>query len=180
METLDSFIAPLNKAQTPEGESAFQALASDPDALHNPKRAAVDLKHEKAEHRVIVMLKAQGFSNMEIATQLGFTPVMVNYVVNQPWAQKRIVEEIQRAGRDEVETVLRGAVLDSVNTLISLRDNPGVKASDKRAISEYLIDRILGKPKQAIDHNLQGRLTDLSDAELAAIATGGNTSTAST
>lgn len=162
----------LNKNQTMLGYEMTEALRSDPDALFNPKRPAVDLKHEKAEHRVIIMLKAQGFSNIEIARQMGYTPVSVNYIVNQPWAQKRIVEEIKRAGRDEVEIILKGTLVDSLNTLIAIRDDPDAKVSDRRSSAEYLVDRVLGKARQAIDHSLTKKFDDLSDEELAKIAMG--------
>jgi hypothetical protein len=174
MDTLTQFVGKeLNNAQSISGQVAFEDLTNDPNALFNPKRAAVDLKHEKAEHRVVIMLKAKGMSNVEIARTLDFSPVTVNYIINQPWAQKRIVEEIQKAGRDEVDALLRSSVVDSIQKLLAIRDDPTARTSDVIDVCKYAVDRVLGKPKQAIDYSLQGKLTELTDDELAVIATRG-------
>jgi predicted transcriptional regulator len=130
------------------------------------------IKHERGEHRVICFLKAQGFSNKEIADQVGFTPVAVSNILRQPRAQQIVAEEIARAGRPEVETLLQGATADAVRTLIEINANDAAKSSDRIAAANSLIDRVLGKPKQSLDLTTTKRADQLSDDELAKLVTG--------
>ncbi|HEY5960950.1 MAG TPA: hypothetical protein VIV60_30550 [Polyangiaceae bacterium] len=124
---------------------------------------------EKPIHRAVIFLKAQGLSNREISTRLGIHWVTVCNIVRQPWAAKQIVEEIAKAGRGEVETLLEGAVADSIVKLINLRDDDDAPKDVQRKSANDLLDRFYGKPNQkiitaSVDPN------DLSDAELAEIA----------
>lgn len=160
--------------QSPESTSqAAQALAEDPDALHNDRKPFYAIKNQKPEHRIAILLKAQGNTNREIAATLGLTPVAVANILKQPWARKQLLEEINRAGRNEVIQVFKGAALDVAEAVVDIVNDPEAKASDKISASHLILDRLFGKATQPMDINLDGsKLKTMSDAELLRIATG--------
>jgi predicted transcriptional regulator len=131
------------------GSNIEPHLAEDSDALYNDKLSTLRLKREKPEHRIIVLLKAQGYSNKEIAERLEVTPVMVGYVLRQPWARERLVAEISASGRDAVNELLRGAVSDAVMTLIDVNQNG--KPGERVSAANSLLDRYYGKPTQRVE-----------------------------
>ena len=150
------------------GSIIEQDLGRNVDGLYGMRMPHYALKHEKFEHRIVIFLKAQGLSNKEIADKTGYTPVSISNIVRQPWAQTRIIEEMHKAGRDEVQTMLRGAMADSVARLIEERDNPNARASERITAADKLLDRFYGKPNQPITQ--RSDLEKMSDAELSKIA----------
>lgn len=161
---------------TPYEQSALaqsdlaKEVKDDPDSLYNARDPYYEIKHEKPEHRSIIFLKASGLPNCEIATKLGLSPVTVSNVVRQPWAQARILAEIHRAGRDEVATLL-GTGADAILRLQAEMDNENARPSERIQAADKLLDRIFGKPNQPYTKRTEIRLDELSDEELAKIAT---------
>ena len=137
--------------------------------LHNPTDPRWTLKREKYEHRLIIYLKCNGFTNREIANKTGFHIATINNVCKQPWARSIILTEITKAGRDQVETVLQGEALESVLKLIDIRDDEKTPVETKRKAANDLLDRYMGKPNTPITHShVDPR--QLSAAQLLAIA----------
>jgi hypothetical protein len=116
----------------------------------NQREPNLAIMHEKPEHRVLLMLKAQGLSNREIAEQTGYTEPWMSQLFRQPWAQAALSEFITNAGLDEVTQLLKGAAADSVRKLINIRDNPLAPPSVVRATCVDLLDRFMGKPAQHV------------------------------
>jgi len=140
-----------------------------PDLLaefHNPKRPQVEYQHEKPEHRIVLFLKAQGLSNREIAEKTGYTPCGVSLIVNQPWAQEKLLQVLNEAGVDRVQALLAGAAEDSVFTLIELRDDAEQPGTVRKAAASDLLDRFLGKPRQQVDVVQHKPVTTESVAEI--------------
>lgn len=154
-----------------EAKASF-ALQQDVKPIEG-KDAFYDIKSERGEHRVICFLKAQGHSNIEIANKTGFHPVSISNILRQPRAKQLIAEEIARAGRDQIEVMLSSSAADSIQTLLEIRDSAKARASDRANAAKDLLDRFLGKPKQAIDITSRTDASQLSDAELAKIASQG-------
>lgn len=143
------------------------------DGLHNDRKPFYALKSEKPEHRIAILLKAQGNSNREIAQIMGITPVSVANILRQPWARKQLLEEINRAGRNEVIQVFKGAALDVAEAVVAIVNDPEAKANDKISASHLILDRLFGKATQPMDISLNdSKLKTMSDAELLKIATG--------
>lgn len=147
------------------------------DNFFNAKSPNLAILHEKPEHRLVIFLKARGHSLAEIADATGFTVPWVSQILRQPWARARLADEINNAGRDELSTIIEGAAKDSMQTLITLRDDEEAPASVRANAAQYLVDRYLGKPKQSIEQKV-GNLDELTDEQLTAIARGGKTTTA--
>lgn len=149
-----------------EADSFFE-LEVQP--LFNPSNPAYTLKRERPEHRIIVMLKAQGYTNVEIARQIGWTTPGIANIVKQSWARELILKEITKAGRNQVEAVLQGEALNSVLKLIDIRDDEEVAAEVQRKAANDLLDRMYGKPNTPVTH-IDGNVKTLSDAQLSKIA----------
>lgn len=133
------------------------------------------LKHkkEKWEHRICAYLKAQGYSNVEIAAKTGYTPAGIWQIMQLPWVKEVIRTEINKNGQAAVEQLLKASTFDSVCKLLEVRDNPNAQPRDVIAASKELLDRVYGKPNQPITHVEAKDLNALSDQELEAIARSG-------
>lgn len=139
---------------------------NDGDKFFNDLKPNLAVLHEKPEHRYMIWLKARGSSNAEIAAQTGFTLAWVGQVLRQPWARQRLREELDKAGRDELSTLIKASAVDSVYTLIELRDNDNVPSAVRRASADSLLDRYLGKPTQRVETNHVETLDTSSVKEL--------------
>lgn len=128
----------------------------------NPREPNLAILHEKPEHRVFIMMKARGWSNREIANATGYTDAWISQLMRQPWAQRTLAEEIARAGRDEIATLLEGSAADSIRRLIDVRDDPETPPAVVSATCERLLDRFLGKPRQQVDV-VQKKMADVDD-----------------
>lgn len=126
------------------------------DALHNDptpdgeKYYAHEVQCEKPWHRLAILLAASGHTVTEIAEKLERTVAWVSILLRQNWARERLTSELALAGRDEIETILKGAGADSVRKLISLRDNADSEQVQLSA-SQGILDRLLGKPIQRLE-----------------------------
>ncbi len=148
------------------GSIIEQDYKESEDRLYNDKEPNLAIKSEKPEHRAAIFLKAQGLSNNEIARRLGVTPPWVSQILRQPWARKRIVEELRQAGRDAVTELIKASAEDSVFTLIEQRDNQKAKPAERISAANALLDRFLGKPIQHVETTQTNlSLTDLQTIE---------------
>lgn len=154
--------------KSPSFDSIIESdYKNDPNALHNPRDPHYELKHEKAEHRWIIYLKAQGHSITEVAQITGYTTISVSNVLRQPWAAKRLVDEMAASGKKGIEYVIQGAARKAVDRLIFETDNMTAPAATRISAADKLLDRCYGKPNQPLTHNVGVDLDSLSDAEIA-------------
>jgi hypothetical protein len=134
------------------GSSMEQDYLSSSSALFNPSTPTFAIIHEKPEHRIAILLKAQGKDNRTIARVTGYTESWLSQLFRQPWARQRLINEIEEAGKDGVYELLRGEVTNSIHAIIEVRDTAG---SDEKAVklaaSQALLDRFLGKPTQRVE-----------------------------
>lgn len=132
-----------------------EAAANDPLRLFssedNPANFAII--HEKPEHRLIVYLKARGLSNKEVAEKTGYTQAWVSQICRQPWFRIRLVQELREAGMDKVAKLLEASAVDSIFTLLEIRDDPTAPKAARRACADSLLDRWLGKPTVHVEHD---------------------------
>lgn len=139
---------------------------------YNPPNFAI--AEEKPEHRMVVILKLQGRSLRDIAQITGISYNWVAQIVRQPWAAKYMTEEIQRMGRDSLHELLATSALDSVHTLIDMRDNPKAKPAERITAANSILNRFLGNPTQPIAHSGKVDMDNMNDQELAKIALAGS------
>lgn len=136
-----------SELQTSDSQREY---ASSRLRLANDKDANLAIIHEKPEHRLIVYLKASGKSNKEIAEATGYSYNHVCQIVRQPWFREAFVRLAHEQGTDAVSTFLQGEVLESLQTLKEIRDDPEEKGSTRVAATNAILDRALGKPTQFV------------------------------
>lgn len=151
---------------TPSSPQSRSGTTNDPDAFYGAKAPAYVMQEEKAQHRVICYLAAEGNTRNEIAEKTGFSPVMIGYTLKQPWAQKRIAEIIRQHGGDHVEAALKGAVLDCANLLISTVRDSSMDIKVRSSNAKEILDRVYGKSNQVVTH-VNVSPEDLTDEDLA-------------
>ena len=129
-------------------------------------------KKEMPSHRLMAELAARGYQANEIAEIVGRHKVTVADVLKQPHGQQFIADEVRRvASEDErVVTVIKDNVVRAVEALAEIVSSETVKASDRIAAANALLDRRYGKAAQPISRNSGVNLDDLSDADLAEMA----------
>jgi predicted transcriptional regulator len=133
------------------GSQIEQEAAANSDGFFGAKQPNLAILTEKPQHRMAVYLKATGLSNREIATRLSLSEAWVSQILRQPWAQQQLVKELQLAGRDVVKSVIEASALESVFTLIAIRDDTSNKASTRLAAADSLLDRAIGKAVQRVE-----------------------------
>lgn len=139
--------------------SGLQALFEDDELsqssarpFFNSKDPNLAILHEKPEHRVLLLCKARGLSNREIAQQSGYTEPWISQLFRQPWARALLSEFLQEAGVDELSNLIRSEAIPSLTRLLEVRDmeltpkTAGVIASSCLSI----LERHLGKPVQQV------------------------------
>lgn len=153
--------------------TSFPAEVASPRPIFNPFAGKHYIrKHEKLEDRLVIMMKASGYTNIEIAEQLGITPVAVSYITKQPWAAEQVLEEIEHSGRDKVVAVLQGAAFDAAQRLIEISES-AENVEVKRKANNDVLDRVLGRPNQPVEHHTYTHLEEMTDEELAKLVSKG-------
>jgi hypothetical protein len=152
----------------------LQELGQD---LHNAKAPNLEIISEKPEHRFIAYLRAQGMSVMEIFKQFGgqtnekcqpvsgtgeYSYAWLTQICRQPWFQARVIAIMEAAGMDVVQQTLKAECLDSVHTLVELRDNAKTE-SVRASAANSILDRFLGKPTQKIETKSEIKHGQLED-----------------
>lgn len=153
-----------------------RAYDGDSTRMHNesdlPQSFAKNYRHEKYEHRLVAYLKAEGFSNREIAERTGYHYVSICQILQLPWAKQVIRDAIDQNGQDRVRALLASTAEDSIHTLIAVRDSDKSRPADKISAARELLDRQYGRAAQLTVHTTPQDLEALPDSELLKIARG--------
>ena len=123
------------------------------EGFHNPRTPNLAILHEKPEHRVILLLRFQGFTLTEIAEHTGYTVAWLSQVTRQPWFQARLAAMYQQAGKQQVQELYKEEAVNSFNKIVQLRDH--AKSEQVQLASALsVLDRAEGKPVQRTEvHN---------------------------
>lgn len=159
-----------NERCTPEHVEAQRRYADTGHRLFNDNVVAGQnttrpLNKEQPHHRLMVLMRARGFSTSEIAEQLGYTPSTVSVALRQPWARQMLVDILQSEGLDGVHKLLQAELVPSILRLVDVRDAPTSKGSEVTAAATAIIDRFLGKPTQRVEHAEAQVPTDMAALE---------------
>lgn len=142
-------------ANNPDLVSEYASLQTNGEALHGQRPPNLAITHEKPEHYIIVFLKANGYSNREVAAKTGYSEPWVSQICRQPWFLKKLMLELRTAGRDATSKFLEVQKDDSLIKLVVLRDGAKSEAV-QLAATNSLLDRFLGKPVQKTEVKLEG------------------------
>lgn len=153
---------------TPSAPLDIAGAFTGPDALYGDRPATQEVKREQPQHRIMVMLKAQGYTNREIAAAMDVTTVCVGQVLRQPWARARLLSIFETRGMSKIDSLLSAEAVASLETLIEIRDSSDAGASARLSASNSLLDRYLGKAKERLEVKSDTTLRDAAsvDAEL--------------
>lgn len=131
--------------------------------LHGRLDPQYTVQHEKPEHRLMVMLKSAGYSNKEIADQMGYSSVQVGYIMKQEWAAKMLLERIHNTG-DSAMKILQDAAAEAAQRLVEIA-RTATNLEVKRKANNDILDRKYGKPNQP--HSMTTKAAnELTDEEL--------------
>lgn len=113
----------------------------------------LDLHREvggKSLLKTVGMMMLQGLSCEEIALTLNEPSSLIRQYANTPYVQDLFRKQVQARGKFVLSQILQATAIDSVLTLMHLRDNPTTPAGVRKQCAEALLDRALGKPKQQV------------------------------
>jgi hypothetical protein len=123
-----------------------------------------EVQSEKPWHRIAIMLAAQGCTVSEIASKLERTVSWVSILLRQTWARERLTQEIMASGRDEIDTILKGAGTEALKRVIALSQT-AESEQVQLAASREVLDRLLGKPVQKLETKQDVVFTDVTKAD---------------
>lgn len=104
----------------------------------------------KPIHRLMAYAVACGRSRLDLTEDTGYPFEEIVKVTNGQKFQEVVGEFIQQQGEDQAQKRLESAVMDSIATLVKLRDNPTVKDVVRLQASIYILNRVKGTPSQFI------------------------------
>lgn len=142
-------------------------VRQDEARLYDRKDPNLAILHEKPEHRLVLLLKLKGYSNREIAKQLGFTDPWISQVCRQPWFQARLIDELGKVQGEIADSIVRVEATNSIFKLVELRDDPKVPKNVQKDCAIHILNMHLGKPVQRTENinlNFQdsaGKVTDI-------------------
>ncbi len=131
---------------TPENVEIGQRLADSGLNFSDKASPNIQIRQEKPEHRIMVYLKAQGYSNREIAKATGYTEPWISQITRQSWFKERLAMEIREAGLDPVKQFLSGEALPSLEVLTQIRDDAKAPSAARITAANSVLDRVFGKP----------------------------------
>ena len=162
LKTAEAFAADRTAQDTSLAEylSRDDVFFNDSAAVIAADGKRVALKHEQPHHRMMVSLRARGYTIREIADMTGRTAATVSYTLKQPWARAMMLD-LLRQDDAQLAEILRAEAMPSVEKLVEIRDDGGANRREQLAASMALLDRFLGKPTQRVE-TAEGKMpTDL-------------------
>jgi AcrR family transcriptional regulator len=112
-----------------------------------PSDWPVDL--EKTWHKAAAVLFAKGATTInEVAETVGVNRATVRNLLKQPWFQKRVTDLMLEYGAKDIMALFKAESMNSLITLVELRDNEKAPSAVRRASAVDILDRALGKPLQ--------------------------------
>ena len=147
---------------------AQQRYDATPHALFNDnivkgQNTSRVLNKEQPHHRLMVLMRARGWSTNEIAEHLGYTAPTVSIALRQPWARQMLVDILQHEGLDGVQKLLKAELVPSILALVDVRDAPESRGSERTTAATAIIDRFLGRPTQRVEHGPVSMPTDVDE-----------------
>lgn len=115
------------------------------------QRKAGSRKWEQPWHRHAAYHFAMGLSQKEVALACDCSPVTIAQLMREKWFQQNIVEIMAEHSGHDVMDMIKAEAINSLATLIELRDLPTTSPTVKANIAMDLLNRHLGKPTQRVE-----------------------------
>lgn len=121
--------------------------------LFGDRKPQHEIQREKFIHRLAANLFARGASQREVAQQCEVTEVTVSNWVAQPWFQEVVLELMNdTSGKADIMTLFEAERINSLNTIVTIRDNEKISPATRLLAAKEILDRALGKPTQRVEH----------------------------
>lgn len=135
------------------GENAQGAELTHPTLLNRMENEGRghQVVYEKPWHRMALHLFTANMSIREVAAVLDKSDSAVSDLLRTGWFQKQLTETIEKNGGSDVMALCKSEAINSIQTLIEIRDNPSVPAMARRACAMDLLERYHGKAVQKIE-----------------------------
>lgn len=99
------------------------------------------------------MFAAGSITTREVATAFGVSEETVRNVLRQDWFQETVTKLMAEQGGRDIMALFRGETINSLVTLVELRDGKDTPKAVKRACCTDILDRALGKPLQRVEQS---------------------------
>lgn len=133
-------------ASDEEAEGDFRKFIGVRDPLYQ-------VPYEKPWHKVAAVMFAKGASTLrEVADICDVDTRTVNNLLRTEWFQKRITDLMLEYGAKDIMTLFKAESVNSLVTLVELRDNEKAPSAVRRASAVDILDRALGKPVQRTEN----------------------------
>lgn len=109
-----------------------------PPDLYGFKPARQVLQKEDPQDRLILLLKAQGWTNRRIAQELGLSELKVNYTVRQPWFMRQLVNLLHEKGEAEIERLIQVFSRDAIEVAHEIMMNSEDERLRAQAAFEFI------------------------------------------
>jgi hypothetical protein len=111
-----------------------------------------DLTREMPWHRWAAFAFALGATAKDVARKLGKSEPAVQNLLRQKWFQREVTSLMAEYGSKDIMKMLQAEQIDSLLTLVELRDNPRVSSATRFQCAKDILDRGLGKPVQRVEN----------------------------
>jgi hypothetical protein len=145
---------------------AFESFIAELGA-RAPKKGIVQ---PKPEHMKILSMKAEGFTNEEIAKACNYSRDTVSLVCRQMWFQEALTKHIEQT-TGKLQKLFENESIESFNVLLEIRDDPTNSSAVRLKACQYIHDRVLGQTTQKVESSSTVKHVNVSDidGELAAV-----------
>lgn len=139
-----------NGSRTEDFVDAAKEYSVNEDKLHGDRLPAAAISREQPVHVLMCYMLASGKTTKEIAAATGYSDGGVKLICKQPWFRKRYLRVTAEAGKNEVEAFLSMETVNSLETLVQIRDNDAEKGATRVTAANSILNRALGMPTQHI------------------------------
>lgn len=144
-----------------------QEFSSERKPLLNTAQPAYENQRERAYHRMVAFMVAEGYNDMEIAAKLDRSAATIGYLRKQPHIEALIVSLIHGRGDAAIDT-LHKAAEEAAETLIEnmrLAKKAGAFGIVRQNANDIL-DRKYGKPNQPTTVTTRKTVEEMTVAEI--------------
>lgn len=122
------------------------SLPTPPPPLHTTKQARYPVQEESYKHRTAAHLFATGILSIkEVAAAVEMNERTVQNLCRQKWFQENVLELMAENGTGDIMSLFKAEAMNSLITLVEIRDSEKCKASDRLTAAKDILDRGQGK-----------------------------------
>lgn len=110
-------------------------------------------KPMKHTHRALIDRAALGMPVRSIARDLEMSEQHVRKLLRDPEIQQQVESKAKEGFREMAKVRLESLAGKAISTLEEIMEDDSERASSRGDAARYVLDHVLGKPKQPVDHS---------------------------